>query len=501
MNKPGIISLMIGSILVVAAMSWFSWQSVKHSATVANVVTNHTVPVNSIFLNTNETTSQSNTNIGVSPTNTSVTTTGNVKTFFEATADDWRDPAKTLVMPNKRMLVQYDYNLAINSSVSWLKKFLLGWIHSAAAANKKTEAKVLSENDWADQAPVGKAYMKVNWFCSAALTHLSTTGRGADKALGDFTGDCTNPDVSVKGNFMPTPLGEFNPGQAVNFKITSEHQWLGNATNDTTTEGLCVIDHIANAGLEGVYATQYTCDDGYSFGRTVYANVNGQRIRVPSDLTNTPTDDPTVHPDDIQFTVYVFPNNWASPTSVLDLLTSADKNSDDDGDTLTYSQEMEYKTNPNNSDSDSDGLGDFEEIKKYKTNPLKADTDGDGLKDGEEVAASKNPLGAGQATAEQLAAWGIAPSQPGKTVISDVKTIYSKGNLTVSWKNSPPADGIVNWGSTTKYGDYKSDFGFTSGHAITFPVTAGATIHYALRSCTPAPNSLCTVTADLIYSP
>jgi hypothetical protein len=361
---------------------------------------------------------------------------------------------------------------------------------------------VISRQDWYRQVPNGKAFLKVNWFCSAALTHLTDLTRGQNQALGDFTGDCTNSNVSVKGNFVPQALGEFTPAKPLKFTIASEHQWLGNANHNTDEAGLCAVDYIKNAGVAGVYAAQYTCDDGYSFPRTVYTNVNGQNVRVPADLNNRPitnTSTIAVQPDDIQFTIYIFPDSWQSPANPIDLLTTADQNSDDDGDGLTYTKELATSTNPNNSDTDYDGLGDFEEINKYQTNPVKADTDNDTFKDGVEIAGGFNPLGAGKATAAQLAAWQTAPNQPGKTAITDVKATYKNGMLTVTWSVKPNADGIVNWGLDTNYGQHISDYPFIGSHQISFPVTRGRIVHYALRSCTPAPNSVCTVTTDLTY--
>lgn len=338
-----------------------------------------------------------------------------------------------------------------------------------------TQPEVITADAWLKAAANGRAILKVNWFCSAALTHLFDASSGTDVAIGDYTGDCHNTNVSVKGDFLPHLLGTRTTATPLSFRISSEHQTLGSVSKLSGEQNVCVVDYLRNAGAAGVVAAQYTCDDGYSIGTTG-------------------------HPDDIQFTVYVFPTSWAAPENPVDVLTTADQQSDDDGDGLTYVQELKYNTNPNNSDTDYDGLGDFEELKKYQTNPIVADSDNDGHKDGEEVAAGYNPLGAGRATDEQLSAWAAAPNQEGKTIISNIAASYADGIVTVSWSVKPNADGIINWGPDATYGQHESDYAFTATHAIGFAATPGQTVHYALRSCTPAPHALCTVSTDVAYT-
>jgi uncharacterized repeat protein (TIGR02543 family) len=66
---------------------------------------------------------------------------------------------------------------------------------------------------------------------------------------------------------------------------------------------------------------------------------------------------------------------------------------DEDGDTLTKSQEAVLGTSPSSGDTDVDGLLDQEEVNVHGTDPIKKDTDGDLLKDGTEVkATATNPL-------------------------------------------------------------------------------------------------------------
>ncbi len=66
---------------------------------------------------------------------------------------------------------------------------------------------------------------------------------------------------------------------------------------------------------------------------------------------------------------------------------------DEDGDTLTNSEEAALGTSPRLNDSDNDGLLDQEEVRVYLTDPKKSDTDGDFLSDGTEVKlTATNPL-------------------------------------------------------------------------------------------------------------
>lgn len=499
MKNTALITLAVVACLAFGFLAWWDFQP-THKATETATVTNtaKTTGTNSTLVNTSEeqtntsstsptndgtatnanietATEPKNTNIDVNSntdTGTSTATTGVVSTFFADTVNTWRQPTKVQTMPNGRKLSKYAYNLPIGSHVAKAAYGVQLASVETPVTNDDTAntLEVVSADTWNGHVPSGHAFLKVDWFCSAALTHITNATGGASQLIGDYTGDCYNSNVSVKGNFMPTILGDYTPSKPFLFRFSTEYGNGAPTSYDSSSPGKCTIDRIQNAGARGIFAMQYSCGDGISGG------VN------------------------MQFTAYVFPNSWRSPSDALDLLTTADKNSDDDGDGFTYVQELTYKTNPNNSDTDYDGLGDFEEVKKYMTNPVKADSDGDGVKDGAEVAALVNPLGSGPATAEQIAAWNAAPNQPGKTTISDIRVTYKNGSAIVTWKVSPNADGIVNWGPTTAYGQYLSDYNFIDTHTIGFPVASGATMHYAIRSCTPAPNSVCAVSADLTYT-
>lgn len=72
------------------------------------------------------------------------------------------------------------------------------------------------------------------------------------------------------------------------------------------------------------------------------------------------------------------------------------KETDNDLDGLTDTEEKQLGTNSKSIDTDEDGLMDYDEVKTFGTNPLKMDTDGDGAIDGEEVRMRTNPKGAGK---------------------------------------------------------------------------------------------------------
>ncbi len=158
-----------------------------------------------------------------------------------------------------------------------------------------------------------------------------------------------------------------------------------------------------------------------------------------------------------------------------------------------------YKTNPNATDTDGDTIGDYEEVVKYKTNPNVKDTDGDGYDDKSEITNGYNPLGPGQATTSQLESWGRFPSQTGGPLISNIKVSQSNGLAVITWDTNVTADGIVNYGTTAGYGTFVNNYSFVKTHSLTFAIKSGTTYHFAIRSCTEAPNSLCTTSPDQTF--
>lgn len=80
----------------------------------------------------------------------------------------------------------------------------------------------------------------------------------------------------------------------------------------------------------------------------------------------------------------------------LNILDSADNETDNDLDDLINALEFKYTTNPNNSDTDSDDLLDGFEVHSTHTNPLAPDTDMDIMTDGWEYFNGLDPLSSGE---------------------------------------------------------------------------------------------------------
>ncbi len=337
----------------------------------------------------------------------------------------------------------------------------------------------ITKDQFLADAPHGPMYGMVNWLCSAAADYLSyTPDAAAEQKFGVYSGDCTNSDAFITGNFVPQALGTFDSAVPLTFTLRNvdpEDQTI--IQKLTTDPGECDIDYYKSFGQRDVYAAQYSCDDGY---------FKGDR-------------------DDIQFTVYVFPKNWPDSSNVEAVLKN--QSSDEDKDGLIRRLELEIGTDPTVADTDKDGIKDGDEYLAYQTNPLLTDTDGDGVKDGVEVAQKTNPLGPGAATADQLDRWNRLKditkpviSDIGVSFATDVGTPDALGTATVSWTTDLSADGIINWGVTSTYGSHQSDFFFAKSHAITFSVLPGTVYHYAIRGCSTGPNAKCTTSTDLTFT-
>ncbi len=337
------------------------------------------------------------------------------------------------------------------------------------ASGSVTPVKI-TESEFLAAAPTGPMYGMVNWWCSAAAVYLSYTPDAATaKKFGIYSGDCTNPNASITGNFEPQRLGEFNPSVPLTFTLRNVDPEDATITEQRSSDaGVCDVDYYRSLGHRDVYAAQYTCDDGYRIGTR----------------------------DDIQFTVYIFPSNWPEAANIEAVLKK--QSSDEDKDGLIRRLELQIGTNPTDADTDQDGLKDGDEFLAYQTSPLNKDTDGDGTKDNVEVNRKSNPLGPGNATPEQLDRWSRLKDTP-QPVISNLGVTFGTGTATVSWTTDLSADGIVNWGPTTKYGSHKSDFAFTKSHAVTFSVNAGSVYHYAVRACSIGPNAKCMSTTDFTF--
>lgn len=105
----------------------------------------------------------------------------------------------------------------------------------------------------------GEYVFSPNWYCSAAWMSVSLVSPSEVSLEGKFGGDCWAPGYPV-GPFYPQKLGEFQAGDRLILKLSTEHSRLGNVENLTTRSGLCYIDDIST---EHEIAFQFTCDDGY----------------------------------------------------------------------------------------------------------------------------------------------------------------------------------------------------------------------------------------------
>lgn len=353
---------------------------------------------------------------------------------------------------------------------------LIPSVHAAQTLNIEVPAPVdapgsipvepveISKEEWLAEVPRGPLYAQAEWYCSAAGTTLSYIQTDATlQSLGFFTGDCTNVNYIWIGNFYPQKLSTFD-GTEPRFEIDSTYRTDVQHTSDET--GMCDITYYKSAGDKDVYAAQYTCDEGFFIGS----------------------------PGDIQFTVFAFPSTWTEPSEAALKSLVADK--DDDG--MIRRLEDQIGTDSAKADTDGDGINDGNEYYAYLTNPRAKDTDGDGSDDKTEADNQTNPLGPGNATADQLERWARLQYK-GAPEFSNITVTSQSGYATVSWSLNIAADGIVNYGPTTAYGTHYSDYAYTKSHAIRIPVTAGTTYHYAIRSCSTGPNAVCTSTEDATF--
>lgn len=352
-----------------------------------------------------------------------------------------------------------------------LDLFTHGGATPGNAASGASKPVAITESEFLADAPKGPMYLMTNWWCSAAAVYLSYTPDASTATpLGLYSGDCTNRNAIITGRFYAQRLGVFDPAVPLLFtfrNVDPEDQTI--VQKVSSDDGECDVNYYRSLAHPNVYGAQFTCDDGYGYG-----------IR-----------------NDIQFTVYVFPENWPDRANTPAVLKDQTQDADNDG--LVNHVEVLMGTNQSKSDTDGDGLKDGDEVYAYETSPLHKDTDADGISDGVEIEQKSNPLGAGTATAEQLARWARLKNSSAP-VISNVAVTFASGYATVSWTTDVSADGILNWGPTTAYGTHQSDFAFTKSHAIAFSVTSGSLYHYAIRGCSTAPNPKCTTTADATFT-
>lgn len=173
---------------------------------------------------------------------------------------------------------------------------------------------------------------------------------------------------------------------------------------------------------------------------------------------------------------------------------------DTDHDGLTDVQERTiYLTNPNVADTDGDGISDGDEVKKFTTNPNLKDSDADGYDDKTEIDSGYNPLGPGMASETLFDSWHYSASQKGGPVITNAKTTTNGSTVTFSWTTDTLADSKVMYGTTTAYDTSIGTPSDQTAHSFTQTLQSG-TYHYQIRSCSPSPTVLCTVTADQTFS-
>jgi len=100
------------------------------------------------------------------------------------------------------------------------------------------------------------------------------------------------------------------------------------------------------------------------------------------------------------------------------------------------------------------------------------------------------------------------PNPAGPVVRNIVAKIdpSNANKILVTWTTDVNADGIVNYGTTTNYGQYVNDFSWIVGHSLSFPLTPGVTNYWMLRTCkqTVDPNTgkhECTSICDQAFDP
>lgn len=184
-------------------------------------------------------------------------------------------------------------------------------------------------------------YLDADWYCSSLSfkLYLQAIPTSTRPYFGQFHGDCTNPEVIVSGIFTPQKLQPLSQETIPVFDFDTHYYRGGDYFLNSAQPDVCDIQYYRDAGQKGVYAIQYTCDDGINAG-----------VR-----------------DDIQFTVYAFPNDWLEEAQIDSLLKEFDQ--DSDGDRLSNQRERDLGTDPYKADTDNDGTPDGHEVEQ-NTDPL-----------------------------------------------------------------------------------------------------------------------------------
>lgn len=312
-------------------------------------------------------------------------------------------------------------------------------------------------------APLGPMYFQANWWCSAAALNLYYTKSDLiNQKMGVFAGDCTNRNAPIVGTWYPQRLGIFNPSLPPHFTLDNIDAYENVLVRQTTSDpNACDVDYYKSFGHRNVYGMQFTCDDGFFIGATK---------------------------NDFQFTVFVFPEHWPDSADVEAVLKR--HTNDDDKDGLINTLERRIGTYINDKDTDNDGVSDGNEYYAFETSPLVQDTDADGRSDKFEIERKQNPIGPGAASTDQLARWARLKNAT-KPVITSTVLSQANGIASVYWTTNVMANGKVNYGLTTAYGNLVTDFSFAKAHTLSFPVQSGQTYHYVVSVCSTAPNPTC----------
>jgi len=200
----------------------------------------------------------------------------------------------------------------------------------------KANAEAITADQWQRELPSGTMYVDVDWYCSSMSFNLylqNGLATSTEPFFGMFHGDCTNPEVIVQGKFNPQKVGPVEANYLPTWHFQTSYYRGGDYSLLSSDPEECDIKYYRHAGARGVYAAQYTCEDGLQIG-----------LR-----------------DDIQFTAYIFTADWQEGSDTEKLLSEFDL--DSDGDSLTNQREVELGTDPNNADTDGDGRSDSSEVK------------------------------------------------------------------------------------------------------------------------------------------
>jgi hypothetical protein len=293
-----------------------------------------------------------------------------ILSYFQYVASDWRQVQRS--SSNKiQNLRQYRYSRSVSSTHGQIRIAIApqatddslptdNFINNVSANSEELSdvtstpadqltpsaapiipSELITADQWQQEAPREKMYLDADWYCSSLSfkLYLQAMPTSTRPYFGQFHGDCTNPEVIVSGIFTPQKLQPLSQETIPVFDFDTHYYRGGDYFLNSAQPDVCDIQYYRDAGQKGVYAIQYTCDDGINAG-----------VR-----------------DDIQFTVYAFPNDWLEEAQIDSLLKEFDQ--DSDGDRLSNQRERDLGTDPYKADTDNDGTPDGHEVEQ-NTDPL-----------------------------------------------------------------------------------------------------------------------------------